>query len=72
LKLKTPEIIAMIDSYDKDTRAIRHEALRASWGMRGGLSYEDAMLLSQAEREIVSSIMQENIDITKDTKLPYF
>lgn len=40
--------------------------------MRGGLSYEDAIMLSQSEREIVSSIIKENLDITKKNGLPFF
>jgi hypothetical protein len=65
-------IVELLEKYDSESRAIKHEALRAAWSMRGGLSYEDAMYLSQGEREIVSDIIKENMDITKESKLPYF
>jgi hypothetical protein len=65
-------IVELLEKYDSEARAIKHEALRAAWSMRGGLSYDDAMHLSQTEREIVSDIIKENMEITKDTKLPYF
>lgn len=65
-------IVKLLDSYDRDSRAIKHEALRTSWSMRGGLTYSDAMALSQTERDIISSIIKENIEITKESKMPFF
>ena len=40
--------------------------------MRGGLSYDDAIMLSQSEREIVSSLIKENMETTKKSGLPFF
>lgn len=40
--------------------------------MRGGVSYDDAMFMSPQDRQLVSKIATENVDITKKTKLPYF
>jgi len=40
--------------------------------MRGGLSYDDAMMLNQTERELISKIIKENIETTEKTKLPFF
>lgn len=65
-------IVKLLEDYDNESRALKHEALRAAWSMRGGITYDDAMYLSQTEREIVSDIIKENMEITKDTKLPYF
>jgi DNA polymerase III delta subunit len=72
LTLDNDAIVALINSYDKDTRAIKEEALKMSWYMRGGLSYDDAMTLSSQEREIVSSIIKKNIETTKESGLPFF
>ena len=65
-------MIALFEQYEKESRALREEALRMSWYMRGGLSYEDAMLLSLEERKLVSKIIKENMEITKKSKLPFF
>lgn len=65
-------IIQMLDDMDNESRALRHEALRISWSMRGGVSYDDAMYLSQSDREIVDKILKENLEITKESKMPYF
>lgn len=40
--------------------------------MRGGLTYTEAMNLSQTERELVSEIVKENLETTKKSGLPFF
>jgi hypothetical protein len=62
----------MIESMDNEARAIRDEALRMMWWMRGGLNYEDAMLLGQVEKEIINQIIKDNMKSTKDSGLPFF
>lgn len=40
--------------------------------MRGALSIDEAYNLSVEEREIISKIIDENLETTKETKLPFF
>lgn len=40
--------------------------------MRGGLSYDDAMMLSHEDRKIISDIIKENLETTKESGLPFF
>jgi hypothetical protein len=40
--------------------------------MRGGISYTEAHQLSPSEREIISNIIKENLETTKNSKLPFF
>jgi hypothetical protein len=40
--------------------------------MRGSISYEDAMLLSFTDRELINKIIKDNIETTEKTKLPFF
>ena len=61
-----------LEVLDKESRAIKEEALKMSWFMRGGLSYDDAMMLSQHEREIVGEIIKKNMETTKESGLPFF
>jgi hypothetical protein len=72
LNLSNYEIVDYLKSLDKEARAIREEALRFCWYMRGGLSYADALLLSQDERKIVSKIIDDNMEVTKKSGLPFF
>ena len=65
-------IVAMVDQMEKDTNSIRQEALKITWYMRGGISYESAMNLSTAERNLVNEIIKENLETTKKSGLPFF
>jgi hypothetical protein len=62
----------MIEQYEKESRALRLECLKLCWHMRGGLSYDESIMLSQTERELVVEIIKENMETTKKSGLPYF
>jgi hypothetical protein len=57
---------------EKECNDIRQEALKMSWFMRGGLSYEQALNLSSVERELLSTLIKENLETTKKSGLPFF
>lgn len=57
---------------DKEVAAIRREVLKFCWYMRGGITYEEAMMLSNEERNIISTIITENLETTKKSGLPFF
>jgi hypothetical protein len=59
-------------SYDDTTKAIKEELLRLCWYMRGGLSYNEAHLLTPDERTAIGKIIEENLATTKETSLPFF
>lgn len=62
----------MIDQMEQETNNIRQEAIKMSWFMRGGISYEHALNLNQTERKIISDLIKENLDTTKKSGLPFF
>lgn len=70
--LDRSQIESLITEFERDTKAIKQELLKLSWYMRGGLSYNDAFLLSIEERELISKLIEENLKITKDSGLPFF
>lgn len=57
---------------DKETRGIRQDILKLCWYMRGGVTYEEAMQMSQSERNAINEIVKENLETTKKTNLPFF
>jgi hypothetical protein len=69
--LPLPEILALSDKMDKEARALKKDALRLCWYMRG-LSYSEAMNMSWEEREIIGEIIKDNLETTKKTGLPFF
>ncbi len=40
--------------------------------MRGGLSYDDAMMLSVVERKLIDKLIKDNIATTEKTRIPFF
>lgn len=66
------EVIALIESYDKQVKGIKKEALRLTWLMRGGVSYDEIMTMGLDEKKLIEEIAKENAETTKKTKLPYF
>ena len=72
LTLDNDAVAALIEGYEKEVRAYRDDALRMAWYMRGSISYEDAMLLSFNDRELINKIIKDNIETTEKTKLPFF
>ena len=72
MTLDNDAIARMLEGYEREARAIKEEALRFCWWMRGGISYEDAMMLSRDEREIINGIIKENLENTKKSGMPFF
>ena len=62
----------MVDAMEKETRDIRLDVLKLCWYMRGGVTYEEAMQMSQQEREIINDIVKDNMETTKKSGLPFF
>jgi len=72
LTLDNDGIIGITEQYAKESKAIKEEILKLCWFMRGGIAYNDAMLLSSAERSIISKIIEDNMETTKKSGLPFF
>lgn len=62
----------MVSEYEKDTKALKEELFRICWYMRGGITISESHLLTHEDREIISSIIEKNLEITKDSGLPFF
>jgi hypothetical protein len=43
-----------------------------AWYMRGGATYEDIMNMSETERGAINDIIENNLEITKKSQLPFF
>jgi len=57
---------------EREAQQIRSESLKMCWFMRGGLTYNEAMNISPQEREIIASIVKDNLETTKKTHMPFF
>jgi hypothetical protein len=61
-----------VKDYEQESKALKDELFRICWYMRGSVSYTESLMLSHEEREIISKIIEKNLEITKDSGVPFF
>jgi hypothetical protein len=72
LYLPVDRIELFVKELDRDTKAIKEDLLRICWFMRGGIPYSEALNLSYDERELIGKIINNNLEVTKETQMPFF
>jgi len=72
LSLNNETIVELIQNFEKQTKALKSELLKMCWYMRGGLTYDQALLLGTEERELIGEIIKENLEVSKKTGQPFF
>lgn len=72
MDLDLPEIEQIVKEMDEDSKALKKELFKMAWYMRGSLSIEEAFTLDIESRTAIAEIIQENLETTKETKLPFF
>lgn len=62
----------LIEDMESEAAGIKRTALKYSWYMRGGASYEDILNMSTTERDAIGKIIDENLETTKKSGLNFF
>jgi len=57
---------------EEEVQGIKKNALSMAWYTRGSASYEDVLNMSYAERKHLADLIEEHMDVTKKTQLPFF
>ena len=57
---------------EKECAGIKQNALSMSWHMRGGVSYTDVLNMSLEERQAIHKLIEDHMEVTKKSNLPYF
>ena len=57
---------------DQEAASIKENCIKLSWYMRGGITYDQTLMLSPDERRMISDLAKENIETTKKSGLPWF
>lgn len=70
MTLTLDEIDQEVKKLERESKALKHELFKMAWFMRGSLSIEQAYMLDQEDREIISKIILENIENSKTTGMP--
>lgn len=72
LTMSESDMIDFFDRLERQSKALKEEVLRLCWYMRGGISYDDGMMLSYSEREIINKIVKDNLETAKKSGMPFF
>jgi hypothetical protein len=72
LTLSNEQVIAWLDSLEKESKALKKEIMQLCWYMRGSVSYTEAMEMSASEREIIVKLIKENLETAKKSGMPFF
>jgi hypothetical protein len=72
LNLDPSEMEKLSDEMEKERKEIFFNAQRISWYMRGGVNFTDIMNMSSDEIENLNKIIDDNLETTKKSKLPFF
>jgi Mg2+ and Co2+ transporter CorA len=72
ITLNPQDISEYVDQLEKEVYQIKDAVLHLTWVMRGGVQYTDVLNMSSDERNMIASLSKENMEITKNSRLPYF
>lgn len=72
MTLDAEGIIGLVKSYENQVKTVKDEILRICWYMRGGISYNDGMLLTVEDRKIIGNIVKDNLETAKKSGMPFF
>lgn len=56
----------------KEAMNIKFNAQRIAWYMRGGIDFTDIMNMSSDEIDNLNKIIDDNLETTKKSRLPFF
>lgn len=62
----------LLNQMEREANELKRQGLRMSWYMRGGATYDDVMNMSHSERTMISELIKDNLETTKNSKLPFF
>ena len=66
------DIVSYLKDFDSQAKNLKLEIMKICWFLRGGMSWNEALVLSPEEREIVSQLVKENMETTKKSGQPFF
>ena len=72
MSLPLDEINQLVKEMELETKAIKEDLLRICWFMRGGVTISEAYELDLQDREVISKIIESNLETTKESGLPFF
>ena len=66
------DIMKHLKEFDSACKNLKLELMKICWFMRGGMSWNEALVLSPDERAISAQLVKENMETTKKSGQPFF
>jgi hypothetical protein len=66
------EIYQEVNTMQNDQKQIKNDIFKLCWYMRGGVTLDEGFALSIEDRKIIASIIEENLETTKKSGMPFF
>jgi len=66
------QIMEEVKVLENSVKQLKFDLSRMCWYMRGGLTYSEAFDLSYEDREVISQLIEENLETAKKTGQPFF
>ena len=66
------EVKQEIAKLEAEKKAFRFDLVRMCWYMRDGLTLSEAYMSTFEERQMVATLVKENLDTAKKTGQPFF
>jgi hypothetical protein len=70
--MPSDEIEDLVKSLEDECKNIKKSLYSLCWYMRGSLTAEQAFQLDFESREIIQAIIEDNLETTKKSGLPFF
>jgi len=72
LPLSLGEILEESRKIESHQKEIKSELLKICWYMQGGVTIEEAYMLSHEDKQLIGDIIKDNLETTKKSGLPFF
>lgn len=72
MSLSNEEVVELLDEMDSDSKALNKSLIELCWYMRGGITYQEIIMMSPNDRKIIMDLIKSNLDITNKSGLPFF
>lgn len=72
MTLSVEEIENLVKGLEAESKKIKEDLLKVCWYMRGSINIEQAYQLDNDDREMIAKLINDNLEITKTSGLPFF
>jgi len=66
------EIMEEVKVLENSVKQFKFDLSRLCWYMRGGLTLSEAYELSHEDRQVISQLIEDNLETAKKTGQPFF